>query len=194
MPSIYARADHVAAYLGLEEMDSTAAVELMARLAKCDFDDERKRPRDFDDLERCGLPAFKDAMWVALQRFIGRPWFRRVWIVQECVVAKSVTLFWAEEWSLPFETLRIFVMQCLKMGIPVLQVNCEKCRGTCRRSRYGEGVELPASFSEPAKELGTWQAPRSTCHPHAMQRCRGHVEEGQIFCAGGIVESSGQAR
>ena len=125
MPSIYACANHVAAYLGPEDMDSAAVVELISRLAKCDFDDERKRPRDFDDLERCGLPAFKDVMWVALQRFIGRSWFRRVWIVQECLVAKSVTLFWADEWSLPFETLRIPVIQLWKMGIPVLQVDCE---------------------------------------------------------------------
>jgi hypothetical protein len=78
MPSIYACADHVAAYLGPEDEDSADAVELMARLAKCDFDDKRKRPADFGDLERCGLPAFEDTMWVALQRFIGRSWFRRV--------------------------------------------------------------------------------------------------------------------
>jgi hypothetical protein len=125
MPSIYACADRVAAYLGPEDVDSAAAVELMERLAKCDFDDEEKRPRDFDDLERCGLPVFKNVMWVALQRFIGRSWFRRVWIVQECVVAKKVMLLWADEWSLPFETLQMLVVQLLKMGIPVLQVNCE---------------------------------------------------------------------
>src|ERR1700728_2938066 len=35
MPSIYACADRVAAYLGPEDVDSAAAVELMERLAKC---------------------------------------------------------------------------------------------------------------------------------------------------------------
>ena len=44
--------------------------------------------------------------------------------MRECVVAKSDAVL-AEEWSLPFEILRIFVMQLLKMGIPELQVNYE---------------------------------------------------------------------
>lgn len=48
------------------------------------------RPRDFADRERYGS---NDRTWLALQRFIGRPWFRRVGIVQECTLARNYSYF-----------------------------------------------------------------------------------------------------
>ena len=50
----------------------------MKRLGEVDLDDGYMKPRNSDDHERCRSPAFHDNMWVALQRFMGRPWFRRV--------------------------------------------------------------------------------------------------------------------
>lgn len=123
MSSIFASASYVAAYLGTEDVDSADAVKLMRRFGEVNLDDENMRPRNFDDFERCRLPAFHDKMWVALQRFVARPWFRRVWIVQECVVAKEAVLFWGSNWFLPFQALRILVVQFAKLGIPVLDVD-----------------------------------------------------------------------
>ena len=122
MPSIYACAERVAAYLGAEDADSARAVELIWRLSNCEFNDEKTKPRNLDDLERCGLPALDDKMWVALRQFLARPWFRRVWIVQECVLAKSVWLLWGKEWSLPFEALGAPILRFFEVGIPLLSV------------------------------------------------------------------------
>ena len=39
------------------------------------------------------------------------------------MIGNSVQLFWGEEWSLPFEVLRVPIAQVLKTGIPVLGVD-----------------------------------------------------------------------
>lgn len=121
MPKIYQHAHQVAAYLGADDADSDDAIKLMARVAKCNFDDEKASPRDLEDLERCGLPAWNDKAWVSLHQFIGRPWFRRVWIVQECILARNLEFFWGNERTLPFGALRSIVARLFKLGFPVIR-------------------------------------------------------------------------
>lgn len=41
-------------------------------------------------LEYLGLPEFKDLMWLALARLLSRPWFMRIWCVQEAVLARDI--------------------------------------------------------------------------------------------------------
>lgn len=51
----------------------------------------RKRVQfEADPAEYLGLPPFTDPMWDALETFLSRPWFRRLWCVQEAVLARDI--------------------------------------------------------------------------------------------------------
>ena len=52
------------------------------------------------DLKTLRLPPYRDEAWTMLQRFVMRPWFVRVWILQESLAAQSLE-FLCGEWSLP---------------------------------------------------------------------------------------------
>jgi hypothetical protein len=86
------------------------------------FDTEANKPAGFEDLERCGLPGLEDEAWAALHRFMRRPWFRRVWIVQECVVAKHVQKY-CGDWTASFDIFIILVVKSIELDLPILGVN-----------------------------------------------------------------------
>ena len=46
-------------------------------------------PEEFKNL---GLPPKGDGAWTSLARLVLRPWFVRVWIIQEVALAQYVTL------------------------------------------------------------------------------------------------------
>lgn len=52
-----------------------------------------------EDLEACGLPPIDDQSWRALANFFCLPWFQRVWITQEYVLAKEVTFLYGRYWK-----------------------------------------------------------------------------------------------
>ena len=39
-----------------------------------------------------GLPAYEDRKWESWRKFLARPWFRRVWIMQEYAVASHINM------------------------------------------------------------------------------------------------------
>lgn len=49
-----------------------------------------------------GTPAYDSNFWQSLEGFFRRPWFRRAWIVQEAIAARTVTLIcgkWMFDWN-----------------------------------------------------------------------------------------------
>ncbi|CAF9940353.1 MAG: hypothetical protein HETSPECPRED_002390 [Heterodermia speciosa] len=56
-----------------------------------DFDIFTKRWRG-KVLESCRLPALNDPSWWSLLELLQRPWFSRVWIIQEIVVSRNAIL------------------------------------------------------------------------------------------------------
>ena len=42
--------------------------------------------------ESFGLPAYRDRKWESWRNFLARPWFRRVWIMQEYAVASHINM------------------------------------------------------------------------------------------------------
>ena len=92
MRQIYERAIHVHVWLGLAEDGDEAGLALMRRIdGRCG----RSRPddlqKDFTPLELLGLPGMENPDWEALGRILYRPWFFRIWIVQEILVARRST-------------------------------------------------------------------------------------------------------
>lgn len=83
MPSIYANAAQVLACVGESDDDSTW---LFAQTKKWD---------GVSAPERLSRRAFRDigaGYREKLEAFLGRPWFRRIWIVQEIALARDITM------------------------------------------------------------------------------------------------------
>ncbi|KAH7370434.1 hypothetical protein BKA65DRAFT_545147 [Rhexocercosporidium sp. MPI-PUGE-AT-0058] len=95
MSKIYKRASRVWVWLGpVEEPGATEAVELilpqmerLEYLMKMRAEDETL---NLDHLKDLRLPPVKSPAWPTLQRILSHPWYRRLWIAQECPLAREV--------------------------------------------------------------------------------------------------------
>jgi hypothetical protein len=89
MRDIYANARRVLAWLGDTDEYSCLAVDTLRRFAVGSAQEAVAIASQLrDDAEERSA---------AIQRFIQRPYFFRMWIVQEVVAAKDVTLFWGSD-------------------------------------------------------------------------------------------------
>ncbi|KAG7284472.1 hypothetical protein NEMBOFW57_010846 [Staphylotrichum longicolle] len=94
MRDIYANAHRVLAWLGEAEEDSALALDTLRRFA---VDSAKEAVAIATQLQ-----SEAEDRRAAIQRFIQRPYFFRMWIVQELVAAKEVTLFWGSH-SIDFD-------------------------------------------------------------------------------------------
>jgi hypothetical protein len=97
MCEIYRRADRVVGWVGEEENKDSAALEVQKYINLAD--DDRLSSREIET-------------WLALSSFIQRPWFSRVWIIQELAVAKSLTIHCGTkqlEWSILRDAMPAFL-------------------------------------------------------------------------------------
>lgn len=111
MRDIYSQAKRVVIWLGGDNLNSHSAMKLLERLADT-LERAREQhggnspftiPRLSQDRIRLGIPPKEDPSFIALNDLMQRPYFRRVWIVQEVALAKDtlvlcgtsdVTLTW----------------------------------------------------------------------------------------------------
>jgi hypothetical protein len=117
MRHIYGCAKKVLAYLGEEEHESSQAMDLAERywryyLPAPENADAKQLVEDLLQEEisdvkgkAIALPPDGDPKWLSVARLLNRPWFRRVWIVQEFILAKDVimicgpkTIRWSQLW------------------------------------------------------------------------------------------------
>ncbi|KAH8647998.1 heterokaryon incompatibility protein-domain-containing protein [Tricladium varicosporioides] len=85
MAMIYNRAESVAVWLGIEDQDSTQAMNFIKELLHLN---------DFDPLIR---DPGSSSQWTALLNLMQRSWFNRRWIVQEIALARRATVFCGQE-------------------------------------------------------------------------------------------------
>jgi hypothetical protein len=93
MSRIYRSASNVAVYLGEEADDSDLAIEVMTQMwaARLERWPDRLGINPLPDTwswEKIPRPG--DKAWDALEAFFRRPWFKRVWIIQELAVGSIV--------------------------------------------------------------------------------------------------------
>lgn len=103
MPDIYRIAASVQVYLGDDDShDVAAALDLMASIADySEYLDESQHMHagigtTLAQQRGFVLAPAKDKRWVALRAFLRRPWFRRVWIIQEFVYATEIAVLCGE--------------------------------------------------------------------------------------------------
>lgn len=96
MSQVYRRAVETAVWLGSSENDSDLALTQIRSMATAilahkelwseslTVDDYRKAANN------AGIPDASDAIWVAILQLFGRPWFSRLWIVQEIALSETI--------------------------------------------------------------------------------------------------------
>ena len=133
MRDIYKRAANVIFWLGEQERYDDDAVRLMKTFFKqhtCRWGLERDRAKTLKEL---GLPSF-DIGWFGWASLFSRPWFGRVWIVQEFLNAKN----------------SVFMSGALEIGTE-LMVHCAFATGVC--TAVGEAFMCHSRNAHDAKRL-----------------------------------------
>ena len=87
MHEIYGKAEQVCIWLGEPDTASLDLLRNMATRIEELFHVNAVFERGF--LEQHGLPNMKDPVWSSLMQFIDRPYFKRVWVVQELVLGRK---------------------------------------------------------------------------------------------------------
>ena len=93
MRQIFNRAAQVIAWLGEEDADTQSAFALVEKISAATTNVTPDAVRDNfwtpQFMENMGLPRLPSAQWYTLSKLFGRPYFKRIWIVQELVVSKN---------------------------------------------------------------------------------------------------------
>ena len=95
MKTIYQSATKVLVWLGEDSADSPRAFELISRILSRQStwkEQDSRMPMTAQDLIDEGLPEPFSPSWKSLDALYWRPWFTRIWVIQEISVAKEVTL------------------------------------------------------------------------------------------------------
>ena len=92
MQTIYRRAWSTLVWLGEEADNSSAALDtLLATKFALQYYPDGKSP-DVGDFKRLFLPASDSPKWLELGKLMSRPWFQRIWIIQEVVLSHQIII------------------------------------------------------------------------------------------------------
>lgn len=93
MRTIYSEADTVIVWLGNELPTDKSGCELMRKvqsaLGRPEIENDNGSVTQTLNLHALGLPGMQDPAWDGAVKILSRPWFKRVWIVQELLVART---------------------------------------------------------------------------------------------------------
>ena len=117
MQDIYGHADHVIAWLGEEDQSVKRGFayvrRLFATMEEYSLVDPETQEKHFDynsldtaeaEAVRLGMPGRTDKVWGDMAAILTNPWFSRVWIVQEALMARGL-MFLCGATTLPSEIL-----------------------------------------------------------------------------------------
>lgn len=101
MPEIYTYAAKTLVYLGEHTDHSELVPKFVDSVIKLDIGRIRQtQPNpNTTHASALNLPAKDDPAWEAIVRFFCRPWFSRVWVVQEVILARDAR-FYCGDWEL----------------------------------------------------------------------------------------------
>ena len=135
MYSIYANASQVVVWLGDADAETPEVISQMERiLQKLKELEQQKVSKLSNDLELLdhGLPSSENRIWRSIGKLLHRPWFQRLWPLQEIVFAKNI-IFRCGPLSTTWCTIRDFVREVdraelLFMGVMEYEVPLKKCQ------------------------------------------------------------------
>jgi hypothetical protein len=111
-----------------------------------------------------GLPPGKNKAWKAFRSFWCRPWFKRIWVIQEFILGRDVTVI-CGEWERNWRVFLAAVVKINDLDIPdaveIFESNAgsESMLMLCElRAKGGHGQHVQSRFKEidlePLKSLG----------------------------------------
>lgn len=120
MGDIYFKAARVIVWLGPEDADSKVGIaharNILERVGHLDH--FHLQPENLKDL---GLPPYKDKRWRALGKLLQRPWFSRMWVIQEVVMSSNAIILCGNE------TITVADMNKLQDRLIYLSANRSFC-------------------------------------------------------------------
>ena len=130
MRAIYSYARRVCAYLGEAANESNHVPLLIEQiiLAVEKWQETNHSPDGTpariseEEYSIYGIPSYHDAAWITLKHFFSRPWFTRVWIVQEVVLAYELILV-CGDWALPMEAMIRLARLVDQHDLPFLMIS-----------------------------------------------------------------------
>ena len=90
MKDIYKKAMDVVVWLGKETAEDADAFNLLSRFEKV-FKAKGMVPVDVVENLNPELSALESEEWTGLVRLFQKPWFQRIWVLQEAVMARKIT-------------------------------------------------------------------------------------------------------
>ena len=96
MRDIYKQAEGVFIWLGDGDADTALAIRCIQRVNEVIGDSEQCVHDKGTELWQKGLPKSNSKEWKALASLLARPWFGRMWILQEMAVASSATIVYGQ--------------------------------------------------------------------------------------------------
>lgn len=109
MSRIFNHAWSTLIWLGEEADDCRGALKTILAVNdafQCTFEDWIPEP---EDLERIFLPAPGSPKWSELGKFLARPWFQRVWIIQEIAFSKNIQFLCGSNY-ISWEDMSLFAL------------------------------------------------------------------------------------
>lgn len=116
MKSIYQQASEVIADVGDWTKEPGLAFQLASKIIGVFLDLDSSVIISESDYEKYDLPPSHDKAWKAWTSFLGRPWFRRVWVIQEFALASNVRMLCGETFF-PWESLYFTMAQLIHHGM-----------------------------------------------------------------------------
>ena len=107
MGTIYQRAWTTLAWLGEDVDNSISAIDTILATKDALRSYPGGRPLDVEDFERFSLPAPDSPKWLELKKLMSRPWFYRVWIIQEVVLSHRIIIMCGAK-CIPWADLSMF--------------------------------------------------------------------------------------
>ncbi|KAI3316471.1 hypothetical protein HD806DRAFT_517477 [Xylariaceae sp. AK1471] len=107
LPEIFQHATSTIAFIGADEKSDSALEMLLQVRAKTVYGSDlkdwpKKLPTIPSSWSDRNIPLLEDPIWVDVEAFFNRSWFRRAWIVQEAVAAPTVKVVcgkWMINWN-----------------------------------------------------------------------------------------------
>ena len=194
MYGIFAGASKVCAYLG-PEADGSARIPDLIRVydgsKKPEEEALRRRaewkpPQPFGHRHGdCDCPVSGDAIWDALKHLLRRPWFSRVWIVQEALAAKRFEMI-CGQWSISGRDFFAGIASMLSVGHPPFFFDVgpkyTEARGDIpfQKESLSSLTEIVLEWTEKDQDRGRSKRPLMNLL-HMFRRCAASDKRDQVY-------------
>lgn len=137
------------AFLGPEEEESGQAIQLIKELVNCE---KKGTSADLRNKLEADPGFLGDGKWLAFQRFVQRPYWARLWIVQEVALAPSNMLMFAGDDSTTWAEVQDALASIHTCNWYV--------KDTCLAHDQRNNYKLPLQQGRPSYSRRGWGCPR----------------------------------